>query len=312
MMQPERTTLGSEEASLSKGTILFGGSGFLGPFILEHYPKIISVGRTPPRTANRHIQVESLANLDALHDVDFDRVIYIVGNSDHHGMEREEIPRGEPTPFDYHVVPLLQTMEQIKGYSIKKFIHFSTILLYDEQRITLPVSEVAPINPYKNRYVFSKYLAEEACTFYGRWMPIINVRPSNMYGPTPLDRFDLIHLLIRQLLDSGKGEVWSARPERDFIYAEDVAHAVMRLLDTDYTGTVNLGTGVMTPVRQVLDILTEMSGCPITDQDLPVQGPMRFRCDTSTLERLIDWKPNYSIEEGLARTFELMKSWRKA
>lgn len=240
----------AERASAGEGTVLFGGSGFLGPYILERCPKMVSVGRTRPPTANRHIQVNSLANLDTLRDVPFDKVIYIIGNTDHYNLEKEHIPRGEPTAFDYHVIPLLQTMEQLKGYPIKKFINFSTILIYDEKRMTLPVSEHAPIDPYKNRYVLSKYLAEEACKFYARWVRIITVRLSNLYGPTPLGRFDLTHLLIRQLLVHGKAEVWSTKPERDFIYVEDAAEAIVELLDADYAGTLNLGTGTMTPVRR--------------------------------------------------------------
>ena len=72
--------------SIGKGTILFGGSCFLGPYILENHPDIISVGRTAPPTANRHIHVDSLSNLDALRDVEFDKVIYIIGNTDHHDL----------------------------------------------------------------------------------------------------------------------------------------------------------------------------------------------------------------------------------
>jgi nucleoside-diphosphate-sugar epimerase len=133
---------------------------------------------------------------------------------------------------------------------------------------------------------------------------------SNIYGPTPLKRFDLIHLLIHQLLDKGRGQVWSTKPERDFIYIEDAAHAIIKLLDADYTGTLNLGTGTMTPVRRIVEMLQELSGCPINDLDQPVQGPMKFRCDLSTINKLIDWSPRYSIEEGVRRTYESMKSWR--
>ncbi len=76
---------GSDEPGAK--TILFGGSGFLGPYILENYPAIVSVGRTRPSTVNRHIHVDSLANLDALKDVEFGKVIYIIGNTDHYNME---------------------------------------------------------------------------------------------------------------------------------------------------------------------------------------------------------------------------------
>jgi len=310
VIHTERQTLRTPGASLGEGTILFGGSGFLGPYILENYPNIISVGRTPPPTTSRHIHIDSLANLDVLRGVPFDKVIYIIGNTDHYNLEKQHVPRGEPTAFDYHVIPLLQTMEQLKHYPIKKFIHFSTVLIYDENKITLPVSEHAPIDPYKNRYVMSKYLAEEACKFYARRIPVITVRMANLYGPTPLKRFDLIHQLIHQLLDHCKGQVWNTQPSRDFIYVEDAAHAVVKLLGTDYTGTLNLGTGTMTSVRKIVDLLRDISGCPITDLNQPVQGPAQFRCDMSTVKRLIDWEPQYSIEKGVQRTYELMKSWR--
>jgi len=309
MIQEKSRRAQAANAFLGEGTILFGGSGFLGPYILENYPAVISVGRTAPPTRNRHIHVDHLADLDVLRDLEFQYVIYIIGNTDHHNLEKEHVPRGEPTAFDYHVIPLLQTMEQLRNYSIKKFMHFSTILIYDKKKIALPVSEDAPIDPYKNRYVLSKYLAEEACQFYSRWVPIINVRLANLYGPTPLRRFDLIHVLIRQLLCEGRGTIWSTKPERDFIYVEDAAHAVMELLRADYTGTLNLGTGTMTSVRRIVDVLQEISGRSITDLQRPVAGPMRFQCDMRTLQRLIDWEPMYSVEEGVRRTYERMKSW---
>jgi len=295
--------------SAGAGTILFGGSGFLGPYILRMCPEMVSVGRNPPPTPNRHLAVESLADLDVLKDVAFDKVVYIIGNTDHHNLERQAVPRGEPTAFDYHLLPLVQTLEQLKERPIRKFIHFSSILLYDDQKITLPVSEHGPIDPYKNRYVLSKYLAEEASRFYARWMPVVTVRLSNIYGPTPLVRYDLIHVLCRTLLAEGRANVWSTRPERDFIYVEDVAAAVVKLLDSDYAGTLNLGTGTMTPVRRVVDLLRSLSGCPIEDRDVPVHGPMRFQCDMTTLNRIIDWAPRVDVEEGVRRTWAAMRSY---
>lgn len=294
------------------GTILFGGSGFLGTHILRSDPSIISVGRNPPPVSNRHIPIRSVADLGSLRTVPFDKVIYLIGNADHHNLEKETVPEGEPTAFDYHLTPLIQTLEQLKQYPIRKFIHFSTILLYDEKRLTLPVSEHAPIDPYRNRYVLSMHLAEEASKFYARWMPVTAVRLSNVYGPSPLTRWDLIHVLSRSLLNGGQATMWSVRPERDFIYVEDAARAVTKLLDADYAGTLNLGSGTMTSVGRVKEILEDVSGGVIEVLDKPVSGPMQFQCDITTLRRLTDWTPRYSIDEGVRRTFEVMKSQVKA
>ena len=89
---------------------------------------------------------------------------------------------------------------------------------------------------------------------------------------------------------------------------EDVAAAVVKLLDSDYAGTLNLGTGTLTPVRRVVDLLRSLSGCPIEDLDVPVHGPMRFQCDMTTLDRIIDWSPRVDVEEGVRRTWETMRT----
>ncbi|MEJ7761104.1 MAG: NAD(P)-dependent oxidoreductase [Gemmatimonadaceae bacterium] len=303
---------GASASGSGAGTILFGGSGFLGPYILGNYPEIISVGRTAPTTGNRHIHIDSLSDLRPLNGVDFDSVIYIIGNTDHYNLEKDSLEPGEPTAFDYHVTPFVQAMEQLKRYPIRKLIHFSTILLYDRERLSLPVDEHAPIDPYRTRYVLSKFMAEEACKFYSAWVPIINVRLSNIYGPTRLERYDLIHVLIRKLLDNRSGSVWTTRPERDFIYVEDAAHAVVKLLDADYCGTLNLGTGTMNSVGEVVDLLREISGCPIEVEGREVNGPMQFRCDMRTVNSLIDWTPRYSTEAGVRRTYQLMSEWARA
>ena len=291
------------------GTILFGGSGFLGEYVLRAGPAIASVGRTPPAAGNRHVPIASLDDLSALSQISFDKVVFIIGNSDNHGLASDAIAPGEPTAYDYHLFPLLRALEQLKGYSIRKFLHFSTILLYDEKRIRLPVSEDAPIDPYRDRHVFAKHLAEEACRFYARWIPIVNVRLSNVYGPTRRRRFNLINVLVEQLLREGKAQVRNTRPERDFLYVEDAAQAIARLLDAPEADTVNLGSGTMTSVRRIVDLLEDLTGCRIEDLDMPVDGPMKFRCDMSRLEKLVSWRPGVSIEEGVRRTWETMKSW---
>ncbi len=291
------------------GTILFGGSGFLGSHILKADPKIISVGRTDPGTGNRHVFVEALGNLEPLEAIEFDNVIFNVGHSDHYSLEKETLERGALTAFDYHVAPVIQVLEQLKSRGLRKFVHFSTVLLYDWKKISMPVSESDPIDPRSTRYVLSKHMAEEACRFYSRWIPIVNIRLANMYGPSPRQRYDIVHQLVVQLLTKHSGKVWTTRPSRDFIYVEDAARAVLQLMRTESSGDVNLGTGTATSVAEIVAILRAVSGFSIDDEDRQVNGPSEFRCDTTRLNSLIDWKPEYSIDQGLRRTYELMSNW---
>ncbi len=291
------------------GTVLFGGSGFLGSAVLRRCPAMVSLGRTPPLVPNHHIPLASFDDLRLLDTLSFDSVVFLIGSSDRLSLERPVVPPGEPNAFDYHVIPLLRTLEHLKARPIRRFIAFSTVLLYDAARLTLPVTEEAPIDPYKHRYVLSKHLAEQACAFYGQSMPTVTLRLSNMYGPTPRMGYDLIHDLVRQLIATGSAQVRSRVPRRDFIHVDDVARAVATLLDSDATGVFNMGTGEMTSVATVVDLLQALSGCSIASLDLPVDPPLDFVCDITRLQRAIDWVPAHTIESGLRHTYETMKAY---
>jgi len=286
-------------------TILFGGSGFLGPILLQEYPDIISIGRTtpPPEVTNKHIHLASMDDLHILDDLEFDKVIFLIGNSNHH-----QINAKPAMGIEYNVLPLKKILYYLRNskHNIKKFIAFTTILLYDVTKIQFPVSETQVINPYINDYVFSKYLAEEITKLY-KDIPIINVRFSNIYGPTRLIRPDLVPTLVQKALTEDKLEVWTIEPQRDFIFAQDAAEAVVKLLDTDYTGPVNLGTGSMHSVGEIAQIVGKLAGKRVTSLNKKVSGPMKFVVDTSLLKRLIDWEPKHTLEQGLTKTYEVTK-----
>lgn len=295
-----------------EGTILFGGSGFLGSRILALAPRMISVGRTKPDAPNEHIAIESVADLSALRGRRFDRVIFAIGNSDRPGLDRDEVPAGEPNAYHYHTLPLLDAFEQLKAHPIRSFVRFSTIHIYDMSRATLPVSEDAPIDPYRSRHAFSNHLGDEASRYYSRRFPIVTVRLSNMYGPARGRRYDLVNAIVTQILATGRAEVMSLEPARDFVYADDVADAALGLTRVETPCTVNVGSGEATSVRRVVEILRAASGAPIVSLERAVEGPMRFQCDIRAIGRLTGWRPRVGIEEGLRRTYEQMKAWSAA
>ena len=289
-------------------TLLFGGSGFLGPIILEKYPDIISIGRSPiaPHLKNKHISLSNLDNLTALDSMDFDKVIFLIGSSNHHVINTKP-----SMGIEYNVLPLKKILFYLKTRKIKKFICFSTILLYDVKKMKLPVDETQPINPYVNDYVFSKYLSEELIKFYSDKTPSIVVRFSNIYGPTKLIRPDLVPTMIQKALSKEEVTVWNTKPVRDFLYTPDAADAIVKLLDTDYVGPINLGTGKSVSVGRIVKIIEDLSGKKIKDLDQPVSGPMNFVCDISLIKKLTGWEPKYSIEEGLRETYEIMKQYKE-
>ena len=290
-------------------TILFGGSGFFGSVILKKNPEIISVGRSKPPEdiVNDHINFESLDNLKFLDDIDFNKVIFLIGSSNHHVINNT-VTMG----IDFNVYPLKKILTYLSKRKIKKFICFTTVLLYDEKKMTLPVSEVQKINPYLNDYIFSKYLSEEIVKYFSSKVPSIIVRLSNIYGYTKLIRPDLVPTIMQDIFTKKVIKIWNDKPKRDFIFTEDAADAVLRLLKTDYTGIVNLGTGTMDSINKISTIVERLSRKKILSENKSVSGPMELKVDISLVKKLTGWKPAYSLEEGLRKTYNIMKEYYKS
>ena len=289
-------------------TILFGGSGFFGPVILSKNPDIISVGRTkPPKEClNRHIQLNNLNDLYKLDDLEFDKVIFLIGSSNHH-----EINEKTDMGLDLNVYPLNKALSYFSKRKLKKFICFTTILLYDQKSLSLPVGENQNINPYINKYVFSKYLSEQIINFYSNKIPSIIVRLSNIYGYTRLRRPDLIPTIMQDIFEKETITIWNDTPKRDFIFTEDAADAVLKLIESDFKGIINLGSGKMSSLKEICEIIKELSGKKIISENKKVSGPMEFNTDISKIIEITGWKPMYDIKSGLSKTFNIMKSYQR-
>ncbi len=289
-------------------TLLFGGSGFFGPVILSKDPNIISVGRTkPPKECiNKHIQLDNLEDINKLDNFEFDKVIFLIGSSNHHEINLK-INMG----IDLNVYPLNVALSYFAKRKLKKFICFTTILLYDQLKFKMPVGEDQEINPLINKYVFSKYLSEQVVSFFQESVPSIIVRLSNIYGYTKLKRPDLVPTIMQDIFEKDSVKIWSDKPKRDFIFTEDAADAVLKLLNTNYVGVVNLGTGEMTSLKEMCKIITKLSGKKIISENKKVSGPMEFVTDISKIKELTGWKPKYNIADGLKKTFDIMKNYYK-
>ena len=289
-------------------TILLGGSGFLGPVILSKDPEIISVGRSPIESflKNKHLDLPNLDNLEILDNLDFDKVIFLIGSSNHHEIN-QKITMG----IDYNVYPLQKILKYLSNRKLKKFICFTSMLLYDQSKLQNPVDEKQVIDPYTNDYIFSKFLSEEIVRYYKKKVPSIIVRLSNIYGYTKLIRPDLVPTLMQNVLNKDEVTIWNDKPKRDFIFTEDAADAILKLINTDYTGIINLGTGEMNSIKTITNEVKKLSGKNIISLDKPVSGPMELSVDITLTKKLINWSPKFSLKEGLKKTYDIMRSYHQ-
>lgn len=292
-----------------KNTILIGPSGFLGPAILERYPSITAIGRNRPPfyCKNKFIRIKNIYDLRKLDKIKIDYVIFLVGNSNHHDLNNQSLNKA----LSYNFLPLQSALEYFSDRKIKKIITFSGALIYDEKKLKIPCKESSKLNGYKNNYIFSKYMAEKITKFYQSKLKIINVRLSNIYGPSLLERPDIIITIFNKILKNKKVEIMSDKPARDFIHLNDVADGVIKLLKSKYVGNINLGTGKYTSIKKIVKIIKEITGSKVISKNLKVSGPIVYSHDISLLKKYTNWRPKIDIFNGMLITWRKMKEWKK-
>ena len=150
---------------------------------------------------------------------------------------------------------------------------------------------------------------EEVVNFYKNSVPSIVVRLNNIYGYTKLKRPDLVPTIMQKIFKKKKLYVWNNKPIRDFIFVEDAAEAVIKLLNSKYTGIINIGSGKSHSVKELTKIISSVSGKSIKSKNLPVTGPYKLVTNINLLKKNTNWKTKYSLREGLIKTYKIMKKY---
>jgi nucleoside-diphosphate-sugar epimerase len=131
-----------------------------------------------------------------------------------------------------------------------------------------------------------------------------------LYGPYEYpDR--LVSSVIRSLLQGIPTPCSHGNQIRDFLYIEDVASAFVALLDSEFQGPVNIGGGIPTTIREVVETIGTLMDQKQLIQlgELPVQAnePASLVADVRRLTS-IGWKPKFDLSTGIAQTIEWWKT----
>ena len=175
-------------------------------------------------------------------------------------------------------------------------------------------------------YALAKIAGIEMCWSYNRqygtkWLAAM---PTNLYGPG--DNYDLnnshvLPALIRKMHEAKSADaqevvLWgSGTPKREFLYVDDLAHALvfLALLDAErYDALVepsrcpliNVGSGVDLTIRELAETIAEVVGYKgrfIQDTSKP-DGTMRKIMDVSKIRNL-GWEPTIALKEGIALAY---------
>jgi UDP-glucuronate decarboxylase len=141
----------------------------------------------------------------------------------------------------------------------------------------------------------------------------------NTYGPRmhPNDGRVVSNFIVQALKGEDITIYGDGMQTRAFCYVDDLLNGWQRLMDhtpDDFTGPVNLGNPVETPVRHLAEkILKLVNGkSKLIFQPLPVDDPMQ-RCPDITLARkALQWEPKVDLDTGLKKTIEFFDTLLKS
>jgi nucleoside-diphosphate-sugar epimerase len=211
--------------------------------------------------------------------------------------------------FDVNAVGTFRVLEQCRrrGFSL---CYLSSFLRGGEGGAAAKETDaIKPDNPY----ALSKYIGEQACTFYSSQfgLKIVTLRPANIYGPGQGQNFLIPHV-ISQLIDEQATEivVQDLAPRRDYIHVDDAIDAMLLSMTAPAGSIFNLGAGTAYSVEEII-----RCSCQVAGRQKPYRAVGRTRTheiaearmDATAARRILGWYPKISLERGLQSVIESMR-----
>jgi UDP-glucuronate decarboxylase len=168
------------------------------------------------------------------------------------------------------------------------------------------------VNPLGTRacYDEGKRCAETLFFDYNRQNKVrIKVaRIFNTYGPNmhPCDGRVVSNFIVQALHDEDLTVYGDGGQTRSFCYVDDLVEGLILLMATDdsITGPVNLGNPDEFTIRQLADLVIELtnSKSKIKEYPLPADDPRQRQPDIRRARELLDWQPTVALVDGLKHT----------
>jgi UDP-glucuronate decarboxylase len=175
------------------------------------------------------------------------------------------------------------------------------------------------VNPIGIRscYDEGKRCAETLCFDYFRQHQVrIKVaRIFNTYGPRmhPNDGRVVSNFIVQALSGEPITLYGDGSQTRAFCYVDDLTAAIIRFMEEtpeDFTGPMNLGSPVEFSIRQLAELVLELTGSAagIAYRPLPSDDPKQRQPDIRLAQSMIGWAPQVTLRDGLTETIAYFRS----
>jgi UDP-glucose 4-epimerase len=304
--------------------LVTGGAGFIGSHIVDAYLERghevvvvddLSSGRK--QNLNPKAQFYELKIQDTKVGELFAKHRFDVVN--HHAAQMD-VRRSVADPmFDAqtNVLGMLNLLQNCVQHGVNKFIFASTGgAIYGEQDY-FPADENHPTWPI-SPYGITKLTGEKYLFYYKQVFNLQHIifRYANVYGPrqNPHGEAGVVAIFSERLLSGGQPIInGDGRQTRDYVYVGDLVCANLMALDYDKSDVFNIGTGKETDVNELFHLIKKAAGSQAEEVHGPAKAGEQLRSCLSyeKAERILGWKPEVDLKQGLQMTVEFFKTAKK-
>lgn len=217
------------------------------------------------------------------------------------------------------------TLEAAHINGVKNYFYTSSACIYPEYlqkdaNVTpLKEEDAFPAEP-QDAYGWEKLITERLCKHYREdyGMKTHVVRFHNIFGsfgtweggrekvPAAFCR----KIAIAKLTNNPEIEIWGdGEQTRSFCHINDCIEGIYKLMNSDCYEPLNLGQDRMVTINELADIIANIADVKIVKKH--IDGPQGVRgrnSDNTKIYKTLDWKPEVSLEEGLAETYKWIEA----
>ncbi len=295
--------------------LVTGGLGFIGSHLVR---ELLAEGAKVSviDSGNNTLRLRDIENRIDLHVSDLSdkaelagilkaaepELIFHLGAFTTPGRDRKYVSEA----FRKNVLATVNLLEALSGADFRSMVFPSCSEVYGPKNKVPFREDMVPLGT--SPYSTSKLACEYYCLLYhGTYSyPVTVLRPFNVYGPMQSPKL-LVPQAIVSCLKKQDFLMTKGMQTREFNYVEDTVKAfVLASLNKQAAGEIiNIGCGKDHEIKHVVEMIASIFGNPVKILDtLPYRENevWKMRSDSSKAEKILKWKPETALEEGLEKT----------